>query len=200
MSSTPATADVERTPEGVQARVTVKLPEVKLPEVKLPEVKLPEVKLPEVKLPEVKLPAVKLPAVPLAEVRKPVFASLGAADFAVEHARSLPALYAAELQKISARLGELPEVVKALPAQAQELREEVEVRVSKAQEQAAEVYAGLALRGERLVTSIRRQPATEAAVAEAEEAVSKIKAAGVAAEKSAQAGARAAKQAAAKIG
>ncbi len=185
MSSIPVTADVERAPEGVQARLAVKLPAVKLPAVKLPAVKLP---------------AVKLPAVPLAEVRKPVFAYIGAADLAVEQAKSLPALYAAELRKLQARLDELPDAVKQLPAQARELREEVEVRVAKAQEQAAEVYAGLAVRGERLVTSIRRQPATEAAVAEAKEAVAKVEAAGVAAKKSAQAGARAAEHAAAKIG
>lgn len=128
MSSAPATADVERTPEGLQARL-----------------------------------AVKLPAVRLAEVRKPVLASIGAADLAVEQARSLPALYAAELPKLQARLDELSGAVKTLPVQARELRGEVEVRVAKVQEQAADVYAELAVRGERLVTSVRRQPAREAA-------------------------------------
>ncbi len=89
-------------------------------------------------------------------------------------------------------------------------------------ERAGELYAALAVRGERLVTSIRRQPATEAAIAEGQEAVAKAeeavaavtasveqgveRAAGkadasrVAAGKSARAGSKAAKAAAEKLG
>ena len=58
----------------------------------------------------------------------------------------------------------------------------------------------LALRGERLVTQIRRQPATEAAIAEGKEAVKKAEAAAIAARKSVKAGEKAVEDAAAKLG
>ncbi len=127
----------------------------------------------------VKLPS---PALSLDEVRKPVYAYVGAADLAIEQVKNLPG------------------AVKALPAQVRGLRGEVESRVTKAQGQASELYSSLAVRGERLVTSIRRQPATQAAVAEGKEAVKKAEAAAVAAGKSARAGGKAAEAAAEKIG
>ena len=149
-----ARVDVDPSGDAVQARFAVKLPTPKLP----------------------------TPALSLDEVRKPVYAYVGAADLALEQVKSLPG------------------AVKALPAQVRDLRSEVESRVSKAQGQASELYAALAVRGERLVTSIRRQPATQAAVAEGKEAVKKAEAAAVAAAKSARAGGKAAEDAAAKIG
>ncbi|MDT7537924.1 MAG: hypothetical protein QOI82_1509, partial [Actinomycetota bacterium] len=51
-----------------------------------------------------------------------------------------------------------------------------------------------------LVKAIRRQPATEAAIAEGKEAVRKAEAAATAAKKSAKAGEKAVEDAAAKIG
>jgi ElaB/YqjD/DUF883 family membrane-anchored ribosome-binding protein len=123
-----------------------------------------------------------LPTFDVAEARKPFFAYVGVADLAIEQAK------------------ELPNVVKTLPSQVKELRDEVETRVAKAGEQANDFYAKLAVRGERLVTSIRRQPATQAAVAEGKEAVRKAEAAAVAAKKSAKAGEKAVEGAGDKIG
>ncbi len=80
------------------------------------------------------------------------------------------------------------------------LRDEVETRVEKATEKATDLYTSLTVRGERLVTQIRRQPATEAAIAEGKEAVRKAEAAATAAKKSAKAGEKAVEDAAAKIG
>jgi hypothetical protein len=79
-------------------------------------------------------------------------------------------------------------------------RGEVETRVEKATEKATGFYTGLTVRGERLVTQIRRQPATEAAIAEGKEAVRKAEAAATAAKKSAKAGEKAVEGAADKIG
>ena len=98
------------------------------------------------------------------------------------------------------RLAEVPAVVRTLPAQVKDLRGEVETRVATAQEQADDLYAQLAVRGERLVTAIRRQPATEAAIAEGKEAVKKAEAATTAAKKSAKAGEKAVEDAAKKLG
>ena len=138
-----------------------------------------------------------LPTLDLDEARKPLFAVVGAADLALEQAKELPSLYAA---KASERFSDVPTVVKALPAKVEDLRTEVEGYAKKAGEQATDLYAKLAVRGERLVTSIRRQPATQAAVAEGKEAVRKAEAAAVAAKKSAKAGERAVEDAAAKLG
>ncbi len=94
----------------------------------------------------------------------------------------------------------MPAAVKQLPTRVEELRTEVEGYAKKASEQATDLYAKLSVRGERLVTQIRRQPATEAAIAEGKEAVRKAEAAAIAAKKSAKAGEKAVEQAAAKIG
>ena len=141
-----------------------------------------------------------LPTFDVAEATKPLFAFVGVADLAIEQAKDVPALYVAEVKKAQTRLAEVPAQVKTLPAQVKSLRDEVETRIEKATEKANEVYAQLTVRGERLVTQIRRQPSTEAAIAEGKQAVRNAEAAATAAKKSAQAGEKAVQQAAAKIG
>ncbi len=141
-----------------------------------------------------------LPTFDVAEATKPLFAVVGVADLAIEQAKDVPALYVAEVKKAQARLENVPTVVKTLPEQVKTLRTDVETRVEKATEKATELYAQLTVRGERLVTQIRRQPSTEAAIAEGKEAVRKAEAAATAAKKSVKAGEKAVEDAAAKIG
>lgn len=141
-----------------------------------------------------------LPTFDVAEATKPLFAAVGVADLAIEQAKDVPALYVAEVKKVQARLENVPTVVKTLPEQVKTLRADVETRVEKATEKATDLYAALSVRGERLVTQIRRQPSTEAAIAEGKEAVRKAEAAATAAKKSAKAGEKAVEDAAAKIG
>ena len=141
-----------------------------------------------------------LPAIDLDEARKPLFAVVGVADLAIEQAKDVPALYVAEVKKVQARLENVPTVVKTLPEQVKTLRTDVEARVEKATEKATDLYAALSVRGERLVTQIRRQPSTEAAIAEGKEAVRKAEAAATAAKKSAKAGEKAVEDAAKKLG
>lgn len=141
-----------------------------------------------------------LPTFDVAEATKPLFAVVGVADLAIEQAKDVPALYVAEVKKAQARLENVPAVVKTLPTQVKTLRADVETRVEKATEKATDLYAQLTVRGERLVTQIRRQPSTEAAIAEGKEAVRKAEAAATAAKKSAKAGEKAVEDAAAKIG
>ena len=123
-----------------------------------------------------------LPAFDVADAAKPLYAYVGAADLVLEQAKRVPAS------------------VKTIPTQVKALREDVETRVEKATEKATDLYSQLSVRGERLVTQIRRQPATEAAIAEGKEAVRKAEAAAIAARKSAKAGEKAVEDAAAKIG
>ena len=129
---------------------------------------------------------VKLPVLRLDEVAKPLFAYVGVADYALEQAKELPA-------RVSSTLETVPGVVKTLPAQVKDLRDEVGNK-------ATVLYSSLAIRGERLVTQIRRQPATEAAIAEGKEAVRKAEAAAIAARNALRAGERALEGAAAKLG
>ena len=129
--------------------------------------------------------------------KKPLFAYVGAADLAIERAKELPAELStattAASRKAQAFLAEVPAQVQALP-------ETVRANVEKASEKASDLYAKLTIRGERLVNQIRRQPATEAAIAEGKEAVRKAEASATAARKSVKAGEKAVEGAAAKIG
>ena len=134
-----------------------------------------------------------IPTAYAAQVRKQAFAYAGLLDLALEQAKEVPADLGTSAEQVAA-------AVRTLPTQVKGLRDEVETRVAKAQESATDLYTQLAVRGERLVTAIRRQPATEAAVAEGKEAVKKAEAAAVAARKSAEAGEKAVKGAAAKLG
>lgn len=141
-----------------------------------------------------------LPTFDVAEATKPLFAVVGVADLAIEQAKDVPSLYVAEVKKAQARLENVPTVVKTLPEQVKTLRADVETRVEKATEKASDLYTQLTVRGERLVTQIRRQPSTEAAIAEGKEAVRKAEAAATAAKKSVKAGEKAVEDAAATIG
>jgi ElaB/YqjD/DUF883 family membrane-anchored ribosome-binding protein len=123
-----------------------------------------------------------LPSLDVTEAAKPLYAYVGAADLVVEQVRAIPTS------------------VRALPQQVKALRDDVETRVEKAGEKASDLYSQLTVRGERLVTSIRRQPSTEAAIAEGKEAVKKAEAAAVAARNSAKAGEHAVEDAAGKLG
>jgi len=187
-ATTTATPTVELTKDGdtVQGRFGFTLPTLK--------------SIPALNMPTLNFPDVVLPAVNLDEVRKPAFAVAGLADLWIEQVKDVPATVTAEAEKVQARLADVPNVVRTLPAQVKDLRDEVESRVAKAQEQATDLYAKLAVRGERLVTSIRRQPATEAAIAEGKEAVKKAEQAAVAARNAARAGEQAVEDAAGKIG
>jgi hypothetical protein len=120
-----------------------------------------------------------LPTFDRAEAVKPLFAAVGVADLAIEQAKDVPS-------DVTAAVKGLPTTVKS--------------SVSTATEKAGDVYSALTVRGQRLVTQIRRQPATEAAIAEGKEAVRKAEAAAVAARKSAKASEKAVEGAVEKIG
>ena len=141
-----------------------------------------------------------LPTFDVAEAKKPLFAYVGVADLAIEKAKEIPADVTAEVKKVQALLADVPAQVKTFSAQVKELRGTVEAKFNEATEKATDVYAQLSVRGERLVTQIRRQPATEAAIAEGKEAVRKAEAAATAAKKSVKAGEKAVQGAARKLG
>jgi len=138
-----------------------------------------------------------LPSFDADQAKKPLFAYVGVADLAIERAKEIPAELTVATtnvtKKAQALLAEVPAQVTALPVT-------VRTNVEKASELATDLYAKLTVRGERLVTQIRRQPATEAAIAEGKEAVRKAEAAATAAKKSVKAGEKAVEDASEKIG
>ena len=138
-----------------------------------------------------------LPTFDAATAKKPLFAYVGVADLAIERAKEIPA----ELTELNKTVStKVQAFVAEVPAQVKELPVVVRTNVEKASEKATDLYTKLTVRGERLVTQIRRQPATEAAIAEGKAAVKKAEAAANAAKKSVKAGEQAVEDAAAKIG
>jgi hypothetical protein len=129
--------------------------------------------------------------------KKPLFAYVGVADLAIERAKEIPAELTVATTNVTKKaqslLAEVPSQFSGLPVT-------VRTNVEKATERATDLYTKLTIRGERLVGQIRRQPATEAAIAEGKEAVKKAEAASTAAKKSFKAGEKAVEDAAAKIG
>ncbi len=169
--------------------------------------KLP--KLPEIKLPEIKLPEVK--TIDLDEAKKPAFAAAGLVDLYVEQVKELPATAKKAQADLTAKLEArravrtaqvkaVPAQLKALPADAKKLQAELTEKVSKVQADVTAYYAKLATRGEKLVGQIRRQPATEAAIAEGKAAVKKAEAATTSAKKAATKTVKAVEDAAEKLG
>ncbi len=138
-----------------------------------------------------------LPTFDADQAKKPLFASVGVADLAIERAKEIPA----ELTDVTNKAAKKAQaLVSDVPAQVSALPVTVRTNVEKATERATDLYAKLTVRGERLVGQIRRQPATEAAIAEGKEAVKKAEAAAIAARKSVKAGEKAVEGAAVKIG
>jgi F0F1-type ATP synthase membrane subunit b/b' len=149
-----------------------------------------------------------LPTFDAAQAKKPLFAYVGVADLAIERAKEIPADLSVATtnvtKKAQALLADVPAQVTALPVTVRTNVEKATVKartnVEKATEKATATYTKLTTRGERLVKAIRRQPATEAAIAEGKAAVRKAEAASTAAKKSVKAGEQAVEDAAAKIG
>jgi hypothetical protein len=120
------------------------------------------------------------------EARKPLYAYVGAGDFAVQKIRKLPELYTDVRTNYAT-------AVKDLPGSLRSTLHDLSGR-------ATELYSDFAQRGERVVTTIRRQPATQKAVDEAKTAVRQTRTAAAHATRSARAAGKAAEDAAHKAG
>jgi hypothetical protein len=135
------------------------------------------------------------------EARKPLYAVVGAGDLAVENIKELPTQLAAQaaavLPKTRAFVVEVPG---KLPMLVTGLRGEVEERVEAVTGVAGRTYGELVERGQQLVRSIRRAPATEQAEEQVKVAKSRVKAAATSTTKAAKATAKAVDKAAEKIG
>lgn len=108
------------------------------------------------------------------------------------------------VKELPTTLKELPSktvsTVKDIPAQAKKAQAEAKARFDKASDKATARYTDLAARGEKLVGQIRRQSATQDAIAEGKRAVQKAEAAASNAKRATKAGVKATEDAADKIG
>jgi ElaB/YqjD/DUF883 family membrane-anchored ribosome-binding protein len=127
----------------------------------------------------------------LPEMRKPLFAGLGAADFALAKLLELPGSYTAEIKKFSGRMNELPAQVKELPMSVggtlKSIPTQVQSGLTELSDRANKIYGDFASRGEKRVSAIRRNPSTQEALAQSKSAVSRTKAAGTSTRKAANA-------------
>jgi heparin binding hemagglutinin HbhA len=172
----------------------------------LPAVKLPEVKLPEVKLPEL---AAGLPT----SATKSAHAVVGAGDLAVEQAReqlkslqtSLPTLPKKAQARATEAQTKVVEYVTTVPAKLAELKGKANVAELKTvasgyADKATALYNELAARGEKVVATIRKQPATKAAEKAGKQAVRSAKGTATSAKKAVKATTEAVADAADTIG
>ncbi|WP_239333953.1 hypothetical protein [Frankia sp. CiP3] len=117
--------------------------------------------------------------IPLSEVRKPLYASVGAADAAVKKILTLPTTYVDEVKKFSDRVNGISTQAQKLPTNVQtavrSLPATVGSQLSDLQGRASLLYNSFADRGEKRVSSIRRSPVTEEAVSRTRTAVSQTK-------------------------
>ncbi|CAO5230568.1 hypothetical protein [Frankia sp. AgKG'84/4] len=131
----------------------------------------------------------------LTEVRKPLLASVGAADIAVAKLLALPTTTSTEVRRITDRVGSLPVQASRVPTQVgtavRALPATVTAQISDLQGRANNLYNSFATRGERRVASIRRSPSTEQATERTRTAVSQSRAARTSTRRAAEAVGRA---------
>jgi hypothetical protein len=145
------------------------------------------------------------------EARKPLFASVGAGDYAVEQIKRLPEVYTEARANyrtavtnantaVSTAVKDYRSAVQTLPATVKELPTSLKSSLTELSGKANDFYGDFVQRGEKLVTSIRRQPSTKEAVSEAKTAARQTRTAATHARRSAGAGKTAAGSAASKTG
>jgi hypothetical protein len=132
--------------------------------------------------------------------RKPFYAVAGAGDLAVEKLREIPTQLSKLPTDVSKRTSELSGQAKAFPGQAADQAKAVRGLPGVLTGKANALYDDFAVRGEKLVGSIRRQQSTRRAADAAGNAVSRIKGARTATEHAVQATAEAADDASSKVG
>ena len=132
----------------------------------------------------------------LSAVQRPLYAYVGAADFAVEKLRELPTVYVQRVQEVQAG-------VKQAQVQAQQQakarRAELRDQLNELPNKARALYTDFVVRGQKLVVNLRNNPEAEQAVDEAKSAVRQVKGASTSAKKAAKSGEAAAERTADKV-
>jgi hypothetical protein len=135
------------------------------------------------------------------EYTKPLYAVAGATDLAVEQLRTLPATAKAQLEVAKTQSKELQGKLTAFSvADVKELPAKAKTYAETLNGKATELYSELTVRGEKLVSKIRRQQATVEAKQQVKATVSRAKATKTTATKAVEATVEAVEDAAEKIG
>jgi hypothetical protein len=132
----------------------------------------------------------------LSAVRRPLYAYVGAADFAVEKLRDLPAVSAQRVQEVQASV---KQVQAQAAEQAKARRAAVREQLNELPNKARAYYTDFVVRGQKLVTNLRNNPEAQNAVNEAKAAVSEVKDAGTHAKRATKSGEKAAERTADKV-
>ncbi len=132
-------------------------------------------------------------SVDLDRVRKPFYAYVGVADLAVEKLRTLPEVYTHGFTTAQAQVTQARGSFKTLPVTSAS-------RSRRCRRRPASTYADLVKRGHKLVTTVRNNPNTQAAVRQAKTARAQAKAAATSARRSVSSAEKAAEQTATKVG
>lgn len=140
----------------------------------------------------------------LPDARRGIYAYVGAADYAVEQIRALPRYQGAVVEALRSQVKDLQHQARVLP---QTLRTSITGFQGKVNETYVDLsgrvtgtYSEFANRGEKLVTNIRKDPATEAAVEQTKTAKAQVKAARTSVKKAATEAETATEKAGDKIG
>jgi len=107
-------------------------------------------------------------AIDLDRVRKPFYAYVGVADLAVEKLRALPEVYSDGFKSAQAQVSQARGSVKTLPVT---VREQFDALPAKARG----TYDDLVSRGQKLITTVRKNASAKAAVRQAKTAGSQVK-------------------------
>jgi hypothetical protein len=129
----------------------------------------------------------------LARVRKPFYAYVGVADLAVATLRTLPVYYSVGVQTAQSQVNTARDSVKTLPVVVRD-------QLTSLPDKAKGTYADLVKRGEKLVKTVRNNPNTKVAVAQAKTARAQAKGAATSVRRSASSAEKVASATANKVG
>lgn len=129
----------------------------------------------------------------LPDAKRGIYAYVGAADYAVEQLRALPRYQGAVVEALRSQ-------VKDLQSQAGKLPQTLQSSLTTLSGRVTGTYSEFANRGEKLVSGIRKDPATQAAVEQTKTAKSQVKAARTSVKKAASESGTATEKAGDKIG
>lgn len=132
----------------------------------------------------------------LSAVRRPLYAYVGAADFAVEKLRDLPT---AGAQRVSEVQASVKQVQAQATEQAKARRAAVRQQLNELPDKARTLYSDFVVRGQKLVTNLRNNPEAENAVNEAKAAVGEVKDAATHAKRAGKSGEKAVERTADKV-
>jgi len=136
----------------------------------------------------------------LDRVRKPFYAYVGVADLAVEKLRALPEVYVHGVTTAQAQVSQARGSVKSLPDNVREQLQALPTQLQALPAKARGTYADLVKRGEKLVTSVRNNPNTKAALKQAKTARAQAKGAATSVRRAAGSAEKVAEATAAKAG